>query len=86
MSKEVCKNDELHAYYDKDNGVTQYVCWVCGYYTSNSEACKSNPISFENLVRENPSYFIHKFSINRKETGITLPTRKQNHQNWLTKT
>jgi hypothetical protein len=45
----------------KDNGITQLICWNCGYYESDSQAYKEHPEFFQNIVRENPSHFIERF-------------------------
>lgn len=53
-----CGN-KLYPY--KDERWTVSICWICGYYESNSPAYKSNPQLFSNMVRENPIYFLNKF-------------------------
>ena len=68
----------LHDYLDKETGFIQSICWKCGYYEDNSPAFRLLPESFKSLFRDNPIHFMRKFAINRKETRITLPTRKQN--------
>ena len=60
-----CCDGSLLDYLDQESGFIEYVCWQCGHYESNSPAFKQNPERFENLVRENPFYFLKKF---RKST------------------
>lgn len=69
----------IYDYRDQQTGFIQSVCWKCGYYEDNSPAFSLMPDFFKNLVRENTTYFIRKFAVNRQETRIILPTRKQNH-------
>lgn len=49
----------LHLY--KDESFVVRICWLCGYYESNSPAFKLNPSLYVDMVRENPSYFMNKF-------------------------
>ena len=57
----------LQDYFDASSGFTEYICWKCGYYESNSPAYRSNPNGFKNMVRENPS--ILRQIINRNFTS-----------------
>ncbi len=49
-------------YYDSEDDLTQFVCWNYGRYESNSPAFNLMPELFVDLVREDPSYYIKKFS------------------------
>lgn len=53
--------------YRSDDGGWQYICWNCGHYESDSQAYKEHPELFENMVRENPTYFFEKFLINSSD-------------------
>lgn len=55
-------NEKLYGYIDFESGFTQSICWKCGHYQDNSPAYKLMPESFKNIVRENPFYFLNKFS------------------------
>lgn len=48
-------------YYNSEDDLTQFVCWHCGRYESDTPAFKIMPELFVDLVRENPSYYIKKF-------------------------
>ena len=42
-------------------GWTEKICWYCGHYESDSPIYRKYPKLFENMVRENPTYFLKKF-------------------------
>ena len=48
-------NTLLQDYFDNSSSFTEYVCWRCGHYESNSPAYLSYPDGFKNMIRENPS-------------------------------
>ena len=56
----ICQKSLLD--YIDNSGYIQSVCWNCGHYESDSPAYKTNPEVFENMIRENPKYFLEKFS------------------------
>ena len=37
---------------DRKTGFTEYLCWVCGHYASDSPAFRASPTMFTNLLRE----------------------------------
>lgn len=39
---------------------SEWICWKCGHYESNSPAYRSNPALFVNLVRDNPMRFFKR--------------------------
>ena len=47
-------NVSMKDYFDESSCFTEYVCYVCGNYASNSPAYLSNPDQFKNLIRNNP--------------------------------
>ena len=57
---------KLQDYFDSESGFTQYICWKCGYYASNSPAYRLKPKLYTNLIRDNPS--VLKKLINRNFT------------------
>ncbi len=44
----------MQDYFDKSSCFTEYICYKCGNYASNSPAYLSNPDGFKNTIRENP--------------------------------
>lgn len=63
---------KLYQYEDGDFLVK--ICWSCGHYESNSSAYRLHPDLYENMVRENPVYFMVKFcksdeSLHRDDNG-----------------
>jgi DNA-directed RNA polymerase subunit M/transcription elongation factor TFIIS len=57
-----CPECGLRLYEYREGDWTEYVCWKCGHYESNSPAFKSAPYLFVNLVRDNPIHFMKKYS------------------------
>lgn len=53
----ICQSPMCQYNYD---GV-QCICWNCGHYESDSQAYREYPKLFENMVQENPAYFLKKF-------------------------
>lgn len=45
---------KLYDKIEEESGFTERICWVCGYYESDSEAYKSYPEHFRNMLRRNP--------------------------------
>jgi DNA-directed RNA polymerase subunit M/transcription elongation factor TFIIS len=56
-----CKN-KLYEYTDQESGFIQSICWKCGHYEDNSPAFRLLPESFKDIVRDNPVYFMKKYS------------------------
>ena len=59
---------KLYEYFDKRWIVL--ICWKCGHYESNSEAYRTDPDYYENLVRENPVHFMRKFGSSTEKKHI----------------
>lgn len=59
MNCPICKSSNLSEYHV--NFLTEQICWNCGHYESDSKAYREHPELFENMVRENPYYFLHKY-------------------------
>ena len=74
---EICPdcNSKLLDYFDKKSGFTEYLCWKCGLYASNSPAYRFSSEMFVNMVRENPSHFMRK--IIHQPRGNTYNTTEE---------
>jgi hypothetical protein len=51
----------LCRYGNNINPYHDFICWSCGFYSSDSPAFTKHPYLFKNMVRENPQYFISRF-------------------------
>ena len=41
--------------------LTERICWNCGHYESDSQAYTDCPAMFKDIVRKNPTRFLHRF-------------------------
>lgn len=72
----------LQDYFDYSSCFTEYICWKCGHYESNSPAYLSNPDIFENMIRENPSILRH--ILTRSTDNLRQGKQPQNGQSLKT--
>lgn len=76
-----CDKGKLYQFLDKASGfIIIQICWECGYYESDSQAYKSHPEEFKNIVRQNPTYFLRKCYRATNKTP-KLNTKKNNDTN-----
>ncbi len=69
----------LQDYFDMTGGFTEYVCWRCGHYESNSPAYLLNPDGFKNMIRDNP--LVLRRIVNRSTYSLHQKKQPQNGQN-----
>ncbi|MEO9294540.1 MAG: hypothetical protein ABI347_02955 [Nitrososphaera sp.] len=52
-----------HRLYEyKDGKWTEWICWRCGHYNSDTPAFQAQPHLFRDIVRKNGHYFMAKYS------------------------
>jgi len=46
----------------RDGRWTEWICWKCGYYESDTPAFRAYPHLFRDIVRKNGGYFLEKYA------------------------
>jgi hypothetical protein len=62
MSLSACPacNNRIYAY--RDGRWTEWICWRCGHYESDTPAFRAYPHLFRDVVRRNRDYFLEKYA------------------------
>ena len=45
-----------------DGRWTEWICWRCGHYSSNTPAFVAQPHLYRDIVRKNGSFFMKKYA------------------------
>lgn len=46
----------------RDGRWTEWICWKCGSYSSNTPAFTAQPHLYRDIVRKNGSFFMRKYA------------------------
>lgn len=56
-----CGIGTLYQY--RDGGWTEWICWRCGHYQSDTPAFQAQPELFRDVVRKNGEFFMRKYAL-----------------------
>jgi hypothetical protein len=62
MSLTACPACNHKIYEYRDGKWTEWICWRCGHYESDTPAFKAYPHLFQDIVRKNRGYFLEKYA------------------------
>jgi hypothetical protein len=62
MSPNACPACSRRIYEYRDGRWTEWICWRCGHYQSDTPAFKAYPHLFHDIVRQNRDYFLEKYA------------------------
>lgn len=62
MSLTACPACNYKIYEYRDGKWTEWICWRCGHYDSDTPAFKAYPHLFHDIVRKNSNYFLEKYT------------------------
>lgn len=68
MIRRPCECCRRSQYCYRDGRWTEWICWNCGKYDSNTPAFMEAPYLFENIVRQNGRYFMTKYAYYHRRT------------------
>jgi hypothetical protein len=71
-NKMKCIDCSSQMYEYEEGEWTVWICWECGYYKSDSEGYALNPKLFENMVRNNPTYYLNKYLFTNRKLNRDL--------------
>ena len=57
-----------------DGKWTEWICWRCGHYESDTPAFKAYPDLFHDIVRKNRDYFLVKYTYSGRDKVRHLGT------------
>jgi hypothetical protein len=57
-----CPACSCRLYEYRDGCWTEWICWRCGRYQSDTPAFRAQPHLFYDVVRKNGSYFMKKYA------------------------
>lgn len=57
-----CPACSSRLYEYRDGGWTEWICWSCGHYQSDTPAFRAQPELFYDVVRKNGGYFMKKYA------------------------
>lgn len=53
-------NHKIYEYHD--GKWTEWICWKCGHYHSDTPAFRACPHLFQDIVRKNGNYYLVKYA------------------------
>ena len=62
MSHRSCPNCNGKQYCYRDGNWTEWICWRCANYESDTPAFILSPHLYHDIVRKNGSYFMSKYA------------------------
>ena len=63
-----CPACSRKAYEYRDGRWTEWICWRCGHYESDTPAFMAYPQLFRDIVRKNKDYFLEKYAYYGRST------------------
>lgn len=71
MSLPKCPACNGNVYEYRDGDWTEWICWKCGHYDSDTPAFRACPHLFHDIVRKNGNYYLTKYAYYQR--GIADP-------------
>jgi hypothetical protein len=62
LSRKPCPRCQGNSYRYLDGMWTEWICWKCGSYESDTPAFKQSPELFYDIVRKNEKFFMSKYA------------------------